>query len=91
MCLLERCLVIIGTLSVVGGLCQVQLSLLSGSGIKLQDRMLLAGRQLHLLKVRGWGQPYDMRVLDGPLNVFLEVQAEEKDKHIGLNYCHGNF
>ena len=33
--------------------------------------MLLAGQQLRLLAVTGWGRPYDMRVLDGPLDVFL--------------------
>lgn len=47
------------------------LGLLSCSGIKLLGQMLLTKRRRRLLKVMGLGQPYGMRVLDGPLNVFL--------------------
>lgn len=48
-----------------------------GNEIKLQDLRLLAERQLRLLKVKGWGLLYGMRVLDGPLNVFLKVKTKE--------------
>ena len=33
--------------------------------------MLLAGLLLRLLTAMGWGRLCDMRVLDGPLDVFL--------------------
>lgn len=47
------------------------LGLLSCSGIRLLGRMLLIRQRQRLLVVRGLGQLYGMRVLDGPLNVFL--------------------
>ena len=71
MCLLVRCLAIIGTLLREEGLVRGTLVLWSGSGIKLRDLMSLVGQQLHLLGVKGWGQLCGMRVLGGPLNVFL--------------------
>lgn len=43
----------------------------SKSGIRLLGLMLLVGQQSHLLVVRGWDQLCGMRVLGGPLNVFL--------------------
>lgn len=47
------------------------LRLLSCSGIKLLGQMSLTRRRWRLLMVKGWGRPYGMRVLDGPLDVFL--------------------
>lgn len=47
------------------------LGLLNCSGIKLLGRMSLTKRQRRLLMARDWGQPCGMRVLDGPLDVFL--------------------
>lgn len=37
--------------------------------------MLLEGHQLRLLRAKGWGPLYGMRVLDGPLNVFLKIEG----------------
>lgn len=42
-----------------------------GNAFRLLNRRLVEGRLLRLLGVMGWGQLCDMRVLDGPLNVFL--------------------
>lgn len=47
----------------------------SGGGIRLRGLMLGARRRRHLLGVRGWGLLCDMRVLGGPLDVFLEIEA----------------
>ena len=71
MCLLVRCLVIIDILLGEEGLYQGLLVLWSGNGIKLQGLMSLIGQQLRLLEVRGWGRLCGMRVLGGPLDVFL--------------------
>lgn len=49
--------------------------LLSGSGTRLLGRMLLIEHRRLRLVVMGLDQPYDMHVLGGPLDVFLQVEA----------------
>lgn len=46
---------------------------LSGNEIRLQDLMLLGEQLLRRLEARDLGQPCGMRVLGGPLDVFLKI------------------